>query len=101
MHPTNKALTNEFRNPFIVRLAVVRDGLDVELSQQIMQFHKSRNIQPQYGRRQTSRGKLYFRWCFSDILIACAFAEQFGGEFCKPRRYRQYGLQMRRSKGSG
>jgi hypothetical protein len=87
MYATNKALTNEFRNPFIVRLAVVREGLDVELSRQIMQFHKSRNIQPRYGRRKTtSRGKVYYRWRFSDILMARAFAEQFGGEFYKPKR---------------
>jgi hypothetical protein len=28
-------------------------------------------------------GKIYYGWCFSDLLIARAFAEQFGGEFRK------------------
>jgi hypothetical protein len=79
-----RSLTNETRHPYVVELAVVRDGLDVELSRRIMQFHKSRHIQPRYGRRITTRrGSLYYRWCFSDLLIARAFVEQFDGEFCK------------------
>jgi hypothetical protein len=85
MRGIGKAAINESKNPYVVKLEVFSDRLDVELSRQIMQFHKSRNIQPLYGRRKTTRrGKLYYRWCFSDVLIACAFAEQFGGEFYKP-----------------
>jgi hypothetical protein len=79
-----KATANEIEHAYVVELSVARDGLDVELSKRIMQFHKSRLIQPQYGRRITARGKLYYRWCFSDLLIARGFAEEFGGEFCKP-----------------
>jgi len=80
-----KATTNEIRHPYVIELSVVSDGMDVELSRRIMQFHKSRDIQPQYGRRITTRrGKLYYRWCFSDLLIARSFAEEFGGAFCKP-----------------
>jgi hypothetical protein len=75
-----RAKTNEFEHPYVVELAVVSDGLDVELSQRIMQFHKSRHIRLRYGRS----GSNYYRWCFSDLLIARAFAEQFSGEFCKP-----------------
>jgi hypothetical protein len=26
---------------------------------------------------------MHYGWCFSDLLIARAFAEQFGGEFRK------------------
>jgi hypothetical protein len=80
----NKATTNEIKHPYIVEVAVVGDGLDVQLSQRIMQFHKSKHIEPRCGRIITAgRGKLYYRWCFSDLLIARAFIEQFGGEYCK------------------
>ena len=79
-----KGSANEINYPYVVELSVVRDGLDIDLSRQIMQFHKSRHIQPQYGRRiPAARGNFYYRWCFSDVLTAHAFVEQFGGEFCK------------------
>ena len=82
----NKAMTNEISHPYVVQLAVVGDELDIELSRRIMQFHNSRHIQPRYGRRTTAkRGKVHYRWCFSDLLIARAFAEQFGGEVAKLR----------------
>jgi hypothetical protein len=84
--PNQKAITNEIRYPYIVEVAVVSDGLDVELCRRIMQFHKSRHIQLRYGRIiTTKRGKIFYRWCFSDLLIARAFAEQFSGVHCKPR----------------
>ena len=80
----NKPVTNEIKYPHVVELAVVGDGLDVELSRRIMQFHKSRHIQLRYGRRiKTRRGKTHYRWCFSDLLIARSFAEQFGGDFAE------------------
>ena len=80
----NRAITNETRHPHIVELAVVRDGLDVELSRQIMLFHQSRHIQPRFGRRIVGgRGNLHYRWCFSDLLNARAFMERFGGEYYK------------------
>jgi hypothetical protein len=69
----------------IEEVAVGRDGLDFDLGRQIMQFHKSRQIQLRYGRTiPVSRGKVHYRWCFSDLLIARLFAEQFNGRFCKP-----------------
>jgi hypothetical protein len=72
----NRAVTNETKHPYIVEVAAVRDGLDVELSRRILQFHKSRHIQPRYGRRITTKqGKVFYRWCFSDLLIARAFTE--------------------------
>jgi hypothetical protein len=78
----NKPLTNEIKYPYVVELAVVGDGLDIELSQRIMQFHKSQHIQLRYGRRiNPRRGNTHYRWCFSDLLIARSFAEQFGGDF--------------------
>jgi hypothetical protein len=65
--PKNKPVTNEIKYPYVVELAAVGDGLDVELSRRIMQFHKSRHIQLRYGRRiNTKRGKTYYRWRFSD-----------------------------------
>ena len=82
--PKNKPVMNEIKYPYVVELAAVSDGLDVELSRRIMQFHKSRNIQLRYGRRiNTKRGKTYYRWRFSDLSIARSFAEQFGGDFAK------------------
>jgi hypothetical protein len=29
------------------------------------------------------RSGFIYRWCFDDLLVAHAFVEQFGGEFCK------------------
>ena len=80
----NKALVNENKHPYVVELAVVTDGMDVELSRQIVRFHKSRRIQPRHGRTVVRRGGVFYRWCFSDLSIGRAFADEFGGEFCKP-----------------
>ena len=41
----SKARVNENKHPYVVELAVVTDGMDVELSRQIVRFHKSRHIQ--------------------------------------------------------
>ena len=82
--PNYKALTNEINHPYVVEVAVVSDGLNIELCRRIMQFHKLRHVELRYGRRVTRRaGKIHYGWCFSDLLIARAFAEQFGGEFLK------------------
>ena len=82
---TNKAVANEIDHPYVVEVAAGRDGLDFDLSRRIMQFHKSRHIQLRYGRIiPAGRRKVHYRWCFSDLLIARVFAEQFNGEFCKP-----------------
>jgi hypothetical protein len=75
-----KALANESNFPFIVELAAAFDELDIELSRRIMHFHRSRTIQARYGRRMFRKDEIYFRWCFSDLATASAFAEQFGGE---------------------
>jgi hypothetical protein len=54
------------------------------LGRRIMQFHESRHVQLRHGRRiNTKRGKTYYRWRFSDLLIARDFAEQFGGDLAK------------------
>jgi hypothetical protein len=79
-----KAVTNEINHPYVVEVAVVSDGLDIDLCRRIMQFHTLRHVEPRCGRRVTyRRGKMHYGWCFSDLLIARAFAEQFGGEFRK------------------
>jgi hypothetical protein len=78
-----RAIGNEIGHPYMVEVAIVGDDLNVQLGRQIIHFHQSRRIQPRYGRTlTTNRGKLY-RWCFSDLLIARAFIEQFGGELYK------------------
>jgi hypothetical protein len=79
-----KTLRNERKYPHIVELAVDTNGLDVELSRRIMDFHKSRHIQPRHGRAIARQDGFYYRWCFADLPTATAFVEQFDGEFCKP-----------------
>ena len=81
--PKNKPVRNEIKYPYVVELAVVGDGLDVELNRRIIQFHKSRHIQLRYGRRlYVRRPKTHYRWCFSDPASARAFIEEFGGALC-------------------
>jgi len=77
-----KTLRNERNYPYIVELAVHTHGLDVELSRRVMEFHKSRHIQPRYGRAIARH--FSYRWCFADLPTAIAFIEQFGGELYKP-----------------
>ena len=76
--------------PNIVELAVPSDGLEIELSRRIIEFHKSRHIQPQHGRWITKEKQTYCRWCFADLGTACDFIEQFGGGYLgKPRQIKQ------------
>jgi hypothetical protein len=79
-----KAASNEIKHSYVVELAVASVGLDVKLSRAIVQFHKSRQIQPCHGRIIVRRSGLNYRWCFDDLLTAHAFVEEFGGKFCKP-----------------
>jgi hypothetical protein len=74
-----KAIANERKYPNIVELAVPAAGLQIELSRRIIQFHKSRRIQPRYGRKIVRENRIYSRWCFADLGTACDFIEQFGG----------------------
>jgi hypothetical protein len=78
-----KAVINEGKYPFIVEVAVAANGLDVELNNQIVGFHKSRRLLPKFGRMVFRDGQTYYRWCFSDLTTARAFVEQFGGVFYK------------------
>ena len=78
-----KGLANERKYPFIVEVPVAAKGLKVELSCEIVDFHKSRSIAPQLGRTAFRDGKSYYRWCFSDLETARAFVGQFGGAFYK------------------
>jgi hypothetical protein len=97
-HPNYKAFTNEIAHPYVVEVAVVSDGLNIELTRRIMQFHKSRHVEPRYGRRRTTtRGKIHYGWCFSDLVIARAFAEQFDGRFRKSRIGPAAGTSSRRA----
>ena len=78
---TGKAFANEREYPFIVAVPVAASGLDVELSRQIIGFHKSHRIPPRFGRTVFGDGQSNYRWCFSDLATAQAFVEQFGGAF--------------------
>ena len=66
--------------PHIVELVVGRHGLDVGLGRWIMHFHSSRHIKPRHGRIIFGVGKVYYRWCFTDLPTARTFIEQFGGK---------------------
>jgi hypothetical protein len=75
-----KAVANESKYPYIVELLVFDDKLDVEVSRRILDFHRSQKILARYGRRIIRGRHIYFRWCFSDLVTASAFMEQFGGK---------------------
>ena len=79
-----RALTNERKYPFIVEVAVTGKELELALSRRIIDFHNQRHIRTRHGRPILRNGEKQYRWCFSDIATARAFAEQFGGVFCKP-----------------
>ena len=77
---SGKALANESKYPNIVELAAAA-GLDVTLGRRIMDFHKSRHIQPRHGRTIIRQEQIFYRSCFSDLATARAFIDQFGGKF--------------------
>jgi hypothetical protein len=76
---SGKALANETKYPNIVELPVPDDGLEIELSRRIMEFHKLRHIQPRHGRWITKENQTCCRWCFADLGTARDFIKQFGG----------------------
>jgi hypothetical protein len=76
-----KATANESKYPNVVELGVPADGLDVTLGRRIINFHKSRHIQPHHGRTIIRQQQIFYRWCFSDLATARDFIEQFGREF--------------------
>jgi len=65
----------ESKFPSIVELVIASDALN----RRIMDFHNARHIKPRHGPRNKKEGELYYRWCFSDLTMARAFVEQFGG----------------------
>ena len=76
-----KSLTNERICPYLVEIPVAGAPLNIALSRQIIEFHKSRHIQLRYGRTIFRGSETYYRWCFADTTTAHAFVEQFGGAF--------------------
>ena len=78
-----KGLANESRFPNIVELVIASDELDVALNRRIMDFHNARHIKPRHGQTIKKKGELYYRWSFSELAMAQAFLEQFGGTFYK------------------
>jgi len=73
-----KAAANESKYPNIVELAVDGDGLDVTLGRRIINFDKSRHIQPHYGRTSIRQRQMFYRWCFFDLATAQDFIELVG-----------------------
>jgi hypothetical protein len=72
-----KSNKTKHRFPHIIEIAIPPLGLDQQTSRSIVDFHRSRNIQVQFGHAI----KNVCRWCFSDAAIAEAFREQFGGNY--------------------
>ena len=56
--PSPKAAANESKYPNVVELGVPADGLDVTLGRRIINFHKSRHIQPHHGRTITRQQQM-------------------------------------------
>jgi hypothetical protein len=79
----SKAVANENKYPFVIEVPVAANGLNVELSRQIVGFHKLRRILPRYGRTIWRDEQCCYRWCFSDLETTRAFVQQFGGAFYK------------------
>jgi hypothetical protein len=78
--------TNERKYPHVVQLAVGKHGMDVGLGRRIMHFHNLRHIKPRHGHIALGEGQTHYRWCFSDLAMAHAFIEQFGGSLYEPER---------------
>ena len=81
---SSKATANERKYPYIAELPASVRGLDVELNRRVVQFHKIRHVQLRHGRTIPKEGRFYYRWCFSDLQMARAFIEQFGGSLYEP-----------------
>jgi hypothetical protein len=77
--PSVKADATESKYPYIIELALTDRALDVGLSCRIMNFHRTRHMQPRHGHTAILKEGRIFRWCFSDLDTAQAFIEQFGG----------------------
>jgi hypothetical protein len=75
----DKALINEARYPYIVQLPINSAGLELGLNRRILAFYKSRRIKPRYGRTVAEANQTFSRWCFSDLVTARAFVDEFGG----------------------
>jgi hypothetical protein len=72
-----KSAEIERQFPHIIEIAIPPLGLDTQTSRSIVDFHRSRKIQVQFGHAI----KNVCRWCFSDAATAEAFKEQFGGNY--------------------
>jgi hypothetical protein len=71
----------ESRFPHIIGIAIPSLGLDPQTSRAMLDFHRSRNIQVQFGHAV----KNVCRWCFSDAATAESFKQQFGGDYVGTR----------------
>ena len=61
-------------------------GLDVVLGRWIIQFHKTRHVQPRHGRTILKERQFYYRWCFSDLQTARALSNSLADRSCEPNR---------------
>src|SRR5262249_16091770 len=78
---THKSPPYERTHASVVDMPVAGVGVDVGLRRQIMNFHKSRQLQLRHGRTNSRGSVTHYRWCFADSTTAHAFVEQFGGAF--------------------
>jgi hypothetical protein len=72
------AKTIERKIPHIVEMAVPLGGFGKRLNE-MHEWHRARDIEPQGGRGRHDDKRDYVRWCFADRDIAVAFAAEFGG----------------------
>jgi hypothetical protein len=73
----------ESKYPYIIELALTDRWLDVGLSCRIMNFHKTRHIQPRHGFTAILKEGRTFRWCFSDLETARAFMSNLAAHCAK------------------
>jgi hypothetical protein len=74
---------NQKKYPHVVELGVGSGGLDVKLNWQIMQFHKSRHIEPRHGRTIVMRSGFIYRWCFEDLSSAHTLSNSLAASSAK------------------
>jgi hypothetical protein len=64
-----------------LEVPVAANGLNVELSSQIVGFHKWHHTQLRFGRTALRDGQIYYRWCFFELLRGayCPLIVPFSG----------------------
>jgi hypothetical protein len=78
-----KTVTNERTYPHHVTIPVAAAGLDIALSRQIMEFHKSHTFNRDTDVKFSDTNKFIIAGAFPIWLRPTSFHEQFGGLLCE------------------